>query len=37
VHAAIRQPLAQDFVTLQVHMSKSTTMQHCQSLQQKQY
>ncbi len=37
VHAAIRQPLAQDFVQVQVHMSKSTIMQHCQSLQQKQY
>ena len=37
VHAAIRQPLAQDFVALQVHMSKLTIMQHCQSLQQKQY
>jgi len=37
VHAAIRQPLAQDFVALQVHMSKFTIMQHCQSLPQKQY
>ncbi len=37
VYAAIRQPLAQDFVALQVHMSKSTIMQHCQSLQQQQY
>jgi hypothetical protein len=36
VHAAIRQPLAQDLVALQIHMSQSTTMQHCHSLRQKQ-